>query len=89
MLCAIPRPIPFPLSLNVGWFHVEPADGKQQCPDRDSGWGGRSRNPTTRTADHGWTDTTLTADIFELPLQMISQLYDGVPREVGAPLGPQ
>ena len=89
MLRAIPNPLAFPLSRNVGSFDTEPADCEQQCPHRNSGWRCGPCGPAGRTPHHRGEDTTPTPKILELPLQVISQLYDGLPREIGAPLAPQ
>ena len=89
MLRAIPSPVAFPLSGNVGELDAEPTDRKEHCPDRNSGWRCGPCGPTGRTPDHRGEDTALPAEIVEPTLQVIPELYDGLPSEIGVPLVPQ
>jgi hypothetical protein len=89
MLRAISNPIAFPLSRNIGWFDAKPTDRKEHCPDRNSGWRCGPCGSAGRTPNDRGEDTTLPTEILKLPLQVLSQFYNGLPSEIGSPLAPQ
>ncbi|MFQ5830942.1 MAG: hypothetical protein ACE5JD_17575 [Candidatus Methylomirabilia bacterium] len=85
MVGTIPRPRAFPLPHGFRSFDTESRGPKEHGPDRNGWWRGGAHGTAGWAADHGRQDTSAASEVLEFRLQLISQLHDGLPREIRPP----